>query len=265
MEAPTIAEVSRGSDSQRVLLFVRGYLSEGPRGRWRDVEWLTVARRSGWRGDIYQFRWDASESAAIVARALWAMTRFRGDWKLIAAGTVASTVHHWLSVRRCAEETGKQYFVPYVERCFSGRDVTVVAHSAGARLVFSGLLHAKEICKPVSDVIFLGAAVSRGHRKDWAAAVSRINGVLLNLYNPYDWILTILYRLGQLTTRDACGRYPILLEHPRIRNYDVSRIVGKGLSNHESYHKALPVAFSALKKAEPGVEAELLSKPLEIE
>lgn len=247
MQTPSIVRVSPPSGGDRALLLVKGYLSEGPRAGDRDKDWIDAIRAAGWRDAIYLFRWDASESAALVGRTLWSLTRFRGDWRVMAAATAASTVHHWLTVRRHAEQSGREFFLSLAEQEICERNITVAAHSAGARLVFWGLKHAGGPTGRIRDVILMGGAVSRGHRKEWELVVSRIGRLLVNVYNPGDWVLGVLYRLGQLTTRDACGRCPVLLDHPRIRNLDAGALVGRSLHNHAEYHKALSAALGLLE------------------
>ncbi len=246
MIMPHCEQRIRGKDSRKALLIIRGFLSTGPRARSRDQDWTRSIERSDWQGDVWQLHWDASESAAILARMLQAMVRFRGDWRLIATSTLAAALHHWITVRRRAEEIGRRYFGTVICQTFCETQVTIVAHSAGARLAFYGL-RGTDLSPWVRDVVFLGAAVSRGHGRDWGAVVSHIQGNLINVYNPYDWVLCVLYRLAQLTARDACGRAPVLLADPRIINWNAASIVGKALSNHENYLTVLPTILANIE------------------
>jgi len=93
-------------------------------------------------------------------------------------------------------------------------------------------LRAKTI---VRDAVIIGAPLDCNTRR-WTRRRSVVQGRLINVYNPKDWVLALLYRYKSWSVVKLAGLQPVQANPidglPGIENYNVSDIV----SSHNEYH-----------------------------
>eukprot|EP00980_Cylindrotheca_fusiformis_P019210 scaffold6528_cov114-Cylindrotheca_fusiformis.AAC.11 len=87
----------------------------------------------------------------------------------------------------------------------------------------------------VRDAVIIGAPLDRSLR-NWTRRRSVVQGRLINVYNPKDWVLALLYRYKSWSVVSLAGLQPVEASPvdglPSIENYNVSDIVG----GHGEYH-----------------------------
>lgn len=87
----------------------------------------------------------------------------------------------------------------------------------------------------VRDAVIIGAPLDRS-MKNWTRRRSVVQGRLINVYNPKDWILALLYRYKSWSVVSLAGLQAVEASPvdglPEIENYNVSDIVG----GHGEYH-----------------------------
>jgi hypothetical protein len=87
----------------------------------------------------------------------------------------------------------------------------------------------------VRDAVIIGAPLNRS-LKSWTRRRSVVQGRLINVYNPKDWVLALLYRYKSWSVVSLAGLQPVHASPvdglPDIENYNVSDIVG----GHGEYH-----------------------------
>lgn len=206
-------------EGDRALVLVRGYLNR-QRGRQRE-RWLAAIRGSGFRGDVYEFVWDAS-SPLRFATNVW---RYR-DWHATA---------------RRARRMGRYWF-PRVLAQLPHARVDVVGASAGGALVFHALTSPLLTAGQVQSAWLLGAALPRDVAEaEWQSVLSRIKGQVHNVYCPNDLVLSSVFAAANRGGR-ACGAGPIPFADARLVNWDASGWIGgqkRSLASHNNYCAAL--------------------------
>lgn len=87
----------------------------------------------------------------------------------------------------------------------------------------------------VRDAVIIGAPLNRS-LKSWTRRRSVVQGRLINVYSPKDWVLALLYRYKSWSVVSLAGLQPVHASPvdglPDIENYNVSDIVG----GHGEYH-----------------------------
>lgn len=72
--------------------------------------------------------------------------------------------------------------------------------------------------------------------KRWTKRRNVVNGRLINVYNPKDWVLALLYRYKSWSVVSLSGLQPVFSAPAPgtspVENYNVSEIVG----GHSEYH-----------------------------
>ncbi|XP_065181402.1 transmembrane and coiled-coil domain-containing protein 4-like [Sycon ciliatum] len=124
------------------------------------------------------------------------------------------------------------------------RPVTLIGYSMGARLIFYALQELakyKDSAGIVENVYLLGAPITAkpAHFKTLLADV--IAGDCVVAYSRSDWVLKFLHRTATASTSVA-GVSPIELDHPRLINIDLSKLV----TRHHDYVTKLPRVLSAV-------------------
>lgn len=219
MGRPGELVLAEGGDRERALILVRGYLN-GQRTRPRE-RWLSAIRGSGFRGDVYEFAWDASSPLRFATNV----------WKY----------RDWHATARRAQRMGRYHF-PHVVAKLQHRQVDVVGASAGGALVFHAL--SSPLLRPgqVQTAWLLGAALPReGSGDEWRSALSRVNGEVHNVYCPNDLVLSSVFAVAT-GGHSACGTGPIPLDDARLVNWDASEWIGgkrRSLVSHANYATAL--------------------------
>lgn len=204
---------------ERALVLVRGYLNR-QRGKQRE-RWLSAIRGAGFRGDVYEFAWDASTPLRFATN-VW-------------------NYRDWHAVSRRARLAGR-YLLPKVLSNLEHQHVSVVGASAGGALVFHALSSPLLSPGKVHSAWLLGAALPRDRDcADWRAALSRVSGELHNVYCPNDLVLSSVYSAAAGGGR-ACGTGPIPFVDARLFNWDASEWIGgerRSLASHTNYAAAL--------------------------
>jgi hypothetical protein len=206
-------------DRKRALVLVRGYLHR-QRGKQRE-RWLSAIRGAGFRGDVFEFAWDAS-SPLRFATNVW---RYRD----------------WHAATRRARRMGR-YRLPEVLANLRYAHVDVAGASAGGAVVFHAL--SSPLLQPgcVRSAWLLGAAMPReASRIEWNAALSCVTGNVHNVYCPNDLVLSSVFAAAT-GGREACGTGPIPFEDGRLHNWDASEWIGgsqRSLASHNNYSLAL--------------------------
>lgn len=200
------------------IVLVRGYLNR-QRGRQRE-RWLSAIRGAGFRGEVYEFVWDASSPWRFAAN-LW---RYR-DWHATAAR---------------ARRVGRYALSARLGRLPHAR-VDLVGASAGAALVFHAL--GSPLLQPgkVRSAWLLGAALATDRcHSEWQQVLARVEGRVHNVYCANDVVLATVF--AAVTGASACGAGPVTVDHPRFFNWDASPWVGgsrRSMASHANYALAL--------------------------
>lgn len=206
-------------EGEHALVLVRGYLNR-QRGRQRE-RWLAAIRGAGFRGDVYEFAWDASSPLRFATNV----------WKY----------RDWHATTRRARRMGRYWF-PRVLARLPHRRVDLVGASAGGALVFHALTSPLLAPGLVQSAWLLGAALPRDvAAAEWQAALSRIKGEVHNVYCPNDLVLASVFAAANRGSR-ACGNGPVPFADERLVNWDASRWIGgqrRSLASHSNYCAAL--------------------------
>ena len=146
-----------------------------------------------------------------------------GPTVILGAATGLLIENAWTVAIDRADKAGKLLAHVLMSGGCGGRPVTLVAHSMGARLVFSALL---ELCRCgarglVQDVVLLGAPVPPASER-WRMARRVVAGRLVNGYSRRDWLLSVMFWQG--IAKPAAGLAPV--EVDGIENVSLSSVVG---------------------------------------
>lgn len=147
-------------------------------------------------------------------------------------------IPHWHKTKACAERVGRDYLPDIINNQIPQKNVCLIAHSLGARVVYYCMDAWPENQHFLQDVILLAGAVRRDSSKDWGYVASKVKGHLINVYNDDDPELKKKFKIAE-AGNNACGRKPIKEYHPRIINADATSYVGKSHSLTQ-YLKYLP-------------------------
>jgi hypothetical protein len=205
-----------------VLLLIDGYTTD-QRDTARDfAREAETIQRLGWRGAVYALWWDSSSAADPLFQLLPPL--------------------HWHMVKERAVEAGRNLedlLIPFISK-----RISFMAFSLGARVAYDALLATDSIFR-FGDCILLGGAI-QSNRRHWLGLISRLDGRLINCYNPLDPVLDVLFRLGEWSPDYACGQEPLGLDDPRLLNVDVgTTLLRNGLDPHRGYWPALEEVLRA--------------------
>lgn len=245
MDSPIITLLQEPRGRQESLVLVKGYLSDEDLAGETQEAWVTCLREAGWRGAIYHLWWDGSNDASLIGYGSTGMAAggavgrtvgaIGGPAGSAAGGVVGGIVGgrlHWSKTKRRAKRTGRDHAGSLIQRQVKPTPISVMGFSLGARVVYyiarelpySGLV--------IKDVYLIGGAVRRDSSKDWGEVASNIDGLLVNVYNKKDKILSKFYRTAEWG-QSPCGRKEIKERHSRIRNVDARYIINS--SSHKAY------------------------------
>lgn len=201
MDVPQLMNIHAGSDPNQAMVLIYGYTNERLNHPACFTSQLALLTQLGWRGSVHLLWWDSSN----------------GDtWQFRVAPPL-----HWRKVRQRAERVGIEH-IGTVLKPLTGRRISLIAYSLGARVAYYGLLNAPNQLH-FQDLFLFGGAI-RHNKPEWPQVIERLRGRLFNLYSDADHVLSRIYRLGELRREPACGSKPIAFDHPRLRQIDVSGV-----------------------------------------
>lgn len=176
----------------------------------------------GWEGSVAAFWWDSSNKSALLYRSL--------------------RPAHWHMVKWRAKHTGKSHFASTLAP-LRGQQLTIVAHSLGARVAFYGLMASERHEVSVENLVLLGGAVRRS-KGEWGDVIERVDSGVYNLYNRDDRVLHTYFKLAEFRSHSACGQKPLQVGGAKVRNINVTELIARqGLSDHAGYWDVLPQVF----------------------
>lgn len=200
MDKPYIRAITKHSHSTKAILFVHGgWCQHWGNKNEHDHKLIAPLKRAGWQESVYHLWWDSSED-------------------------FPSNFHKIEQIKDRAKRVGKNYFCDLVSSEVAEKEVSILAYSFGARVVYYAL-ESWSGRHNLNDVFLLGGAINRDSSKNWEYAASMLDGHLFNIYNRKDSALDWLHHYQRGTS--ACGRKPIKALHPKILNIDVTHLVGK--------------------------------------
>ncbi|TAE60790.1 MAG: DUF726 domain-containing protein [Nostocales cyanobacterium] len=214
MEHPELRLISRPAGSSKALIFIDGYLSED---KVRDNTLMYAMSNVGWQHSVYQLWWDSG---------------------LQVSSLMGLGIGHWHKTKARAERVGRDYLPEIIDNQVPEKNVCLIAHSLGARVIYYCMDAWTENQHSLQDVVFLAGAIRRDSSKDWGYVASKIRGRLINVYNDDDPDLKKLFKLAEFGN-NACGRKPIKEYHPKIINVDATSYIGKSHSLTQAF-KYLP-------------------------
>ncbi|MBD2411578.1 DUF726 domain-containing protein [Nostoc calcicola FACHB-3891] len=209
MESPELRLLSRPAGSSKALVFIDGYLSEE---KVRNTTLLDALDKVGWKHSVYHLWWDSG---------------------LFESSMMGLGLGHWHKTKYRAERVGRDYFPHLIGNEIPEENVSLMAHSLGARVAYYCMEVWTERQHFLQNVILLAGAVRRDSSKDWGYAASQIRGNLINIYSSDDKVLKYIFKIAE-AGQNACGRKPIKEYHPRITNEDVTYLIGKSHSASKS-------------------------------
>lgn len=145
-----------------------------------------------------------------------------GPTVILGAATGLLIENAWTVAIDRSDKAGKLLAHVLMTGGNSGRPVTLIAHSMGARLVFSALV---ELCRCgarglVQDVVLLGAPVPPMVER-WKMARRVVAGRLVNGYSSGDWLLSVMFWQG--IAKPVAGLAPV--EVDGVENVSLSSVV----------------------------------------
>lgn len=145
-----------------------------------------------------------------------------GPTVILGAATGLLIENAWTVAIDRSDKAGKLLAHVLMTGGNGGRPVTLIAHSMGARLVFSALL---ELCRCearglVQDVVLLGAPVPPTAER-WKMARRVVAGRFVNGYSRGDWLLNVMFWQG--IAKPAAGLAPV--EVDGVENVSLSSVV----------------------------------------
>jgi len=214
MEKPELILLTEGTDQHKVLLLINGYTSDKYSHPTAFVPEVKALQSIGWQGAIYLLWWNASRSSAPLYRTI--------------------TPAHWQIVKQRAERTGIDYFAEIINQV-KDKEISIIAHSLGVRLVYYGLLNITPSDFSIRDVILFGGAIRR-NKREWPVVAQNIQGRLYNFYNRDDSVLNFIYKVAEFRTHSPCGQKPIEVDNPNIYNINLTGVFKKRkIDNHTGY------------------------------
>jgi hypothetical protein len=210
MESPELRLLSRPGDSSKALVFIDGYLSED---KVRN-NLLYALSNAGWQDALYHLWWDSG---------------------LFESSLMGLGIGHWHKTKSRATRVGRDYLPHLITNQIPENNVSLIAHSLGARVAYycMDVWSDKQHC--LQNVILLSGAVRRDSSKDWGYVASQIRGNLINVYSSDDKVLKYAFKMAE-AGNNACGRKPIKEYHPKIFNEDATYIIGSSHNLSKSFN-----------------------------
>lgn len=240
--------IEEGQPGAGKLALVKGYLSLSPSEARENAVWAECIRASGWKGAIYQLRWESGHTHELI-RSIGLSLLIRMGLKLAARRILlplpplgvyelSEIRRHWLNARRRAESADTASIVRVLADEAPAAEWTLLGHSLGARIVYNVLARHLHEHAPFRSAVLLGATVPHNDPL-WATAANAVDNEILNVHHAGDRILNWLFRATELNRINPCGVRPVAVEHFRIRNIDASPWLTRSFRSHMRYHEVL--------------------------
>lgn len=249
-----ISKINEGSGPS--IVFIDGFLTKdsdtisawrkGARGQFSQNPWYHLQWESGALRELGALAGSAA-GAEVRRRTVRAFARRASKaapiplaWLSHLAG-VARNPWHKAFIR--AAMTGA-VLADMLARTENPDGFILVGHSLGARVAACTLqaLGTRQEPPVVRQAVLLGGATSNGDAELWESAANAVSGQICNAYSSADDVLRFLYRGANAFLSCPIGLQPISYEDHRIRNIDVSAIVG----GHMEYKPNLPAILERL-------------------
>lgn len=228
MEKPTLLPIEPTLASPETLILIPGSLSEQIPPVEGKNQWSEMIRQLGWKGAIYQLRWDQSQfnlSLASVAH--------QGVEGIIA----------WHKYKNVLRRFGKYHF-PKLIAALEVPHVSLFSWSLGTRIAYYTVREWSLTQTNLQDVVLLAGTVRRDRNRHWSALADHLTGNLINIYNSEDLLLTRFCQILEWE-RSACGVKPIKEEHPKLINIDATTLMRTAEYSALNY---LPVLQNIVKQ-----------------
>jgi len=243
----------RNDGSGTQVIFVNGFLSQGeslvqdwkptlrkqfPNNKWYEVAWESKNLQD--LGNIALQGPKGSTFRKAVEQA--AKTATKEAPKKLAPLAWLSTIldiggNPWFVALSKAQKTG-QLLADLILRADGRARYVLFGHSLGARVLYYTLqaLAEADVKRPrIREAHLLGGAVGRD-KYDWIGVDSAVEKSIYNYYSKNDDVLRILYQVGTLFMYEPIGLGPIETRSKKIRNIDVTNLVG----GHSQFKPLLP-------------------------
>ena len=244
MDRPILTKISDTLGIDEAIIVIKGYLSDETYSEEVSDDYVGRLRDAGWRGSIYHLWWDASNEGGLaqtVAGGPLLGVIGYGMHPILITGLIGAR-WHWAKVKDRAKTTGRDYALDIIKSEVTESKISLLGHSLGARVAYYLMRTAVGESFTFENVYLLGGAVRRDSSKEWGYVVGAVSGVLVNVHNKKDKILSSFYRAAELR-QNPCGRKPIKREHSKIQNVDARYIINS--SSHGAYRKHLRATIGA--------------------
>ena len=131
MDKPYLIPIHLAPNFQETMVIIRGYTSEKSDSAKAFQKKADLFLRGGWQGSIYALWWDASKKSTLF---------------------YTLTPLHWHKIKARASKVGKEYFLRTLAPILD-TNISITAHSLGARVAYYGLLSAQQKGYRFKDVI----------------------------------------------------------------------------------------------------------------
>ena len=141
-----------------------------------------------------------------------------------------------------ADKAGRVLADVLLERVQGGRPVQLVGYSVGARTVMAalGVLYEKGEWGVVESVVLAGAAVTCD-AETLRRARAVVAGRFVNVYQPSDLILQVVYRAANLVVSPIMGLAPV--EADGVEDVNAADL---GVDSHIMYAERMPALLEGL-------------------
>jgi hypothetical protein len=228
MEKPYLIPIEPSLGNPEALIFIDGSLSERLDNPEDNHQWWQVLRQAGWRGSIYTLWWDRSNFNS----SLESLAQLETD-----------AIAQWHKHKNYVRRVGKSYLPKLISEN-ALESVSLLGFSVGARVAYYTMRDWSEAQIHLNNVLLLGGTIRRDAVRKWAAAASRLEGKLINIYNCEDLVLTRFCQILEWD-RSPCGIKPISEEHEKIINFDAIPLMKTAKYSPKNY---LPVLDELVKK-----------------
>lgn len=251
--------IEEGAAGAGRLAIVKGYLSMNTSEARENAVWAHCLREAGWKGAIYQLRWESGETRELI-RSIGLSLLLRMGLKLAARRVLlplpplglyelSEIRRHWTAARDRAEHADVIGMIDVLHSEGPLREWTVLGHSLGGRIVYNVMSRLSD-ADPLKAAVLVGATVPQNDPA-WPHAAVGVADEILNVYHPGDRVLNWLYRATELNRVQPCGVMPVAIKHLRIRNVDASRWLKRSFRSHMRYHEILHETVGPYLWAQP--------------
>lgn len=242
-------------EKEPFVLCINGFLNEDDNSTHK--EWINSISKVYPYSNIYHVDWESKNLKIVgkylsknflISKSISTTSNFllktTPIGSIITLGNITYNAYSfskpWREASSNAYKVGKalgEFLAQY------DRDYILIGHSLGARVIYSclsNLLENKERKCNIKEVHLLGGAVSNCSNNikkiTWEKLPSIVQGKIRNYYSKKDYILKMIYPLGEITNLKhdkPIGRYEI--DNPLIKNINLTLKI----NGHSDYHQKL--------------------------